>query len=111
LALKHREVNHTIFNLATRESRASDALERVPMFVEIAEGLILCSKRRLQTAHLPNRADRQNESNGLSFSLRLGHDSNIAGHTCAFCLRKNIGSVSRPELSPMNLGAARIDQN
>jgi hypothetical protein len=36
----------------------SDTLERVPMFVEIAEGLSLCSKRRLETAHLPDCADR-----------------------------------------------------
>jgi hypothetical protein len=36
----------------------SDALESVPMFVEIAEGLSPCSKRRLETAHLPDCADR-----------------------------------------------------
>jgi hypothetical protein len=84
-ALKHRELDHTIFNLATRESGASDTLERVPMFVEIAEGLILCSKRRLETAHLSNRADRQNESDSLSLaSLGLGHDPDILGHRCAF---------------------------
>jgi hypothetical protein len=35
-ALKHRELNHTILNLAMCESRASGTLERVPMFVEIA---------------------------------------------------------------------------
>jgi hypothetical protein len=55
-ALKHRELNHTILNLAMCESRASGTLERVPMFVEIAQGLILGSKRRLEMAHLPNRA-------------------------------------------------------
>jgi hypothetical protein len=83
-ALKHRELNHAIFNLATCKSRASDTFKRVPMFVEIAEGLILCSKRRLETAHLPNRADRQNESYGLSLApLGLGHDPDILGHRCA----------------------------
>jgi hypothetical protein len=35
-ALKHRELNYTILNLAMCESRASGTLERVPMFVEIA---------------------------------------------------------------------------
>jgi hypothetical protein len=78
IGLKHRELNHAIFNFALRESRASDTLERVPMFVEIAEGLTLCSKRRLETAHLPNRANRQNESNRLSLAaLGLGHDADI----------------------------------
>ncbi|MCK1727314.1 hypothetical protein IVA82_19395 [Bradyrhizobium sp. 142] len=71
-------LNHTVFNFATCESRASDTLERVPVFVEIAEGLALCSKRRLETAYLPNRANRQNESNGLFLtSLSLGHDPDI----------------------------------
>ena len=55
---KHRELNHTIFNLATCVFCASDMLERIPMLVEIAEGLSLCSKRRLETAHLPDCADR-----------------------------------------------------
>ena len=57
-ALKYRELNHTVFNLATCEPRARDPLDRVSMLVEIAEGLILGSKRRLETAHLLNRADR-----------------------------------------------------
>jgi hypothetical protein len=85
-ALKHRELNHTIFNLATCESRARDTLECVPMFVEIAEGLILCSKRRLETAHLPNRTDRQNESNSLSLAgLGLGHDPDVLGQGVPSC--------------------------
>lgn len=32
-ALKHRELNHAVFNLATCQSLASDTLERVPMLV------------------------------------------------------------------------------
>jgi hypothetical protein len=87
-------VNHTFFNFATCESRASYTLERVPMFVKIAEGLILCSKRRLETAHLPNRADRQNESNGLSLtSLGLGHDPDILGHRPILAAQKITRSV------------------
>jgi hypothetical protein len=78
--LKHIELNHTIFNLAACESLTSDALERVPMFVEVAEGLVLRPKRRPQAAHLPNRADRQNEIYGLPLvSPGLGHDPDI-GH-------------------------------
>jgi hypothetical protein len=77
-ALKHRQLDHAVFNFAAFESRARDTLKCVPMFVEIAEGLILCSECRLETAHLPNCADRQNESNGLSLaSLSLGHDPDI----------------------------------
>jgi hypothetical protein len=80
-ALKHRELNDAIFKLAARESLPSDALERVAMFVEIAEGLILCLKRRLQTAELPNRAGRQDESYGLPLAwIGLGHDPDSAGH-------------------------------
>src|SRR5579864_1764845 len=80
-ALKHRQLNHALLDLATCESPARDTLERVPMLVEIAEGLILGSKRRLETAHLPNRTDRQNERNGLSLALPgLGHDPDILGH-------------------------------
>ena len=94
-ALKHREVNHAIFNLATREPRTSNALECVPMFVKIAESLILSSKRRLETAHLPNRADRQSESNGLSLALLdLGHDPDILRHRCAFSVRKISVSIA-----------------
>src|SRR6516165_2249664 len=59
--------------------------------VEKEEGLILGSKRRLETAHLPNRADRQNESNGLSLaSIGLGHDPDILRHRCAFLVGKSI---------------------
>jgi hypothetical protein len=65
-ALKHRELNHTIINLAKCESFASDTLERVPVLVEVAEGLILCLKRRLETAHLPNRTDRKHKADRLS---------------------------------------------
>jgi hypothetical protein len=90
-ALKHREFDHAIFDLASRESRASNSLERVSMFAEIAEGLILCPKRRLETAQLPNRADRQNEIYGLSLApLGLGHDSDILGHRGAFSVEKSI---------------------
>ena len=50
------------------------------MFVEIAEGLILCSKRRLETAHLPNRADRQTKVMACPLP-RLGHNLDIQGST------------------------------
>jgi hypothetical protein len=64
--LKHRELNHAVINLAACKHLARDTLECVSIFVEIAEGLIPRSKRRLKTASLPNRADRQNEIDGLS---------------------------------------------
>jgi hypothetical protein len=38
--LKHRELDHTVFDLATRESGTSDPLELGTMSVKIAEGLI-----------------------------------------------------------------------
>ena len=53
-ALKHRELNHAIFNLAMLEFPASDTLERGTMFVEIVKGLVLRPKRRLELAHLPS---------------------------------------------------------
>jgi hypothetical protein len=93
-ALKHCQLDHAIFNFATCEPRASDTLKRVPMFVEVAEGLVLRSKRRLETAHLPNRADRQGESNGLSFaSLGLRHDLDIVRHGSILSARKSIRSA------------------
>jgi hypothetical protein len=71
-ALKHCELNRTVFNLAKRWPFASDALERVLMLVEIAERLILGSKRRLETTHLSNRTDREHKANRLSLTcLRL----------------------------------------
>ena len=51
LGLKHREMDHAVFVLATCEAGASEMLERSPMFVEIAEGLVLRLKRRLETAN------------------------------------------------------------
>jgi len=51
LGLKHREMDHAVFDLATCEAGASEMLERSPMFVEIAEGLVLRLKRRLETAN------------------------------------------------------------
>jgi hypothetical protein len=54
LGLKHLEMNNAIFDVATCEAGASDTLELCPMFVEIAEGLVLRPKRRLETANLPN---------------------------------------------------------
>ena len=62
-ALKHRELNYAIFNLAMLEFHASDTLERGTMFVEIVEGLVLRPKRRLKLAHLPSRANRKHEGN------------------------------------------------
>ena len=55
-----------VVDLATRESGASDTLERGPMLVEIAEGLVLRPKRRLEATHLPNCADCQHECNCLA---------------------------------------------
>ena len=53
-SLKHREMDHAVFDLATCEAGASEMLERSPMFVEIAEGLVLRLKSRLEAANLPN---------------------------------------------------------
>src|SRR6185437_7251767 len=90
-------MNHTILNLATRESCASHAFERISMFLEIAEGLMLRLKCRLETAHLANCADRQNESNGLSRALLgLGHDPDILGHSSAFSVRKRASDQHVP---------------
>jgi hypothetical protein len=47
-------MDYAVFDLATREADTSEMLERGPMFVEIAEGLVLRPKRRLETANLPN---------------------------------------------------------
>jgi hypothetical protein len=80
-ALKHRELNHTVFDLAKSQSLASDTLERVSMLVEIAERLSLCSKGRLETTHLPNRADREHKADRLSLiCLSLRHDPDTFGH-------------------------------
>jgi hypothetical protein len=57
--LKHRELNHTVFDLATREPLTSGPLELATMPMKKAESLILRPKRRLEPTHLPNRADRQ----------------------------------------------------
>jgi hypothetical protein len=54
LCLEHREMDHPVFDLATREVGASGTLEHRPMFVEIAEGLVPRPKRRLETANLAN---------------------------------------------------------
>ena len=64
-ALKHRELNYAIFNLAMLEFHASDTFERGPMFVEIVDGFVLRPKRRLELAHLPSCANRQHEGNDL----------------------------------------------
>jgi hypothetical protein len=79
--LKHRKLNHAIFDVATCKTGARDPLELGTTFVEIAERLILCAKPRLGTARLPNRADRQHERNGLSVAL-LGPrcDLDTLGH-------------------------------
>ena len=53
-SLKHREMDHAVFDLAACEAGASDTLEFGPVFMEIAEGLVLRPKRRLETANLPN---------------------------------------------------------
>src|SRR6185312_4786051 len=80
-SLKHRELNHAVFYLATCQSLASDALERVPMLMEIAERLSLCSKRRLETTHLSNRADREHKADRLSLTcFCLWHDPDTFGH-------------------------------
>jgi hypothetical protein len=47
-------MDRAVFDLATCEAGTSEMLERGPMFVEIAEGLVLRPKRRLETANLPN---------------------------------------------------------
>jgi hypothetical protein len=47
-------MDHAVFDLATCEAGASEMLERSPMFVEIAEGLVLRLKSRLKAANLPN---------------------------------------------------------
>src|SRR5579871_6394983 len=84
--LKHRELNDAVFKLAARQSLARDTLERVAVLVEIAEGLVLCLKRGLETADLPDSAGRQNECYGLPLaSLGLGHDPDIAGHMVRLC--------------------------
>lgn len=79
--LKHRELDHAVFDLAPRESRTRHLLELGTTFVEIAEGLILRPKRRLETAYLPNRANRQHESNRLFLAQPcLRYDPDTLGH-------------------------------
>lgn len=53
-ALKHREMHYPAFGLAARETGASNALELGPMFMGIAQGLVLCLKCRRKTTGLPN---------------------------------------------------------
>jgi hypothetical protein len=80
-SLKHRELDHPILDLAPREAGASDSFKLGTMFVKIAEGLALCPKRRLETAHLPNRADRQYERNRVPRAWRsLRHDLDTFRH-------------------------------
>jgi hypothetical protein len=62
-------------------SRTSHMLERVPVFLEITEGLALLAKRRLKTARLPVHPDRQDEGDGLSLrSFALGNDPDVLEH-------------------------------
>jgi hypothetical protein len=63
--LKHREVNHAVVELATRESGASDIC-LIP--VEIAKRLVLRLERRLKTAYL--RGPRLSPVRKLLFARR-----------------------------------------
>jgi hypothetical protein len=84
--LKHRELNHTAVNLATRKSGASDTLELCSMLLEIAERLALRPECRLKTAHLPNGAYRQYEGDCLPAArLSLRHDPRTFGHVAVSC--------------------------
>jgi hypothetical protein len=100
-ALKHCKLNYTVINLAEREPFASDTLERVPMLVEVAERLILCWKRRLETTHLPNRADREHKADRLPPTrLCLWHDPDTFGHLKAF----SVGESSDPSMEEVGKG-------
>jgi hypothetical protein len=64
-------------------------LERVPVFVEIAQGLIPSLERCLEPARLTNRADRHNEGNSLFFtSLGLACGPDIPGHGSVFSVER-----------------------
>ena len=76
--LQHLELDHTILRLAACESRASDALEHIPVFMEITGGLALRPKCRLKTAHLSNHAVCQNKGDSLSLPLLgLGNNPDV----------------------------------
>ena len=59
LDLKHREHDDSVFELSRSQPRPRDALELRPVFLKIAEGLLLGRKRRRKSAHLSARAKRE----------------------------------------------------
>ncbi len=59
--LEHRKMNDAVVNFTTRESFTSGALKFRPMFVKIAERLVLRPECRLKATHLPNRAYGQDK--------------------------------------------------
>ena len=63
LDLEHRQHDDPVFELARRQPRPRDALELRPVFLKIAEGLLLGRKRGRKSAHLSARAKREKEGN------------------------------------------------
>ena len=61
LDLKHREHDDPVFELSRSQPRPRDALELRPVFLKIAEGLLLRRKRGRKSAHLSACAKREKE--------------------------------------------------
>lgn len=102
--LKHRDLDHTVFDIATRESGTSDPLELGTISVKIAEGLILPPKR-LEAAHLPNRTDRQHEINRLLLTRRnVRHDQDTLEHGVHLLQQNWTGAVYCRTESPQHNG-------
>jgi hypothetical protein len=78
-------VHYPVFGLTARETGASNALELGPMFMEIAEGLVLCLKCRRKTTNLPNGTKREHECNDLPL-IRFDFRDNphTSGHNATF---------------------------
>lgn len=75
LRLEHREHDDPVFKFARSKPRSRDPLELRPIFVKIAEGLLVGLKRRCKSAYLSRRADREGEGNrSASVGLCSGHD-------------------------------------
>ena len=104
-ALKHSEPNHAILNLATRESRARDTPERVPTFVEIAEGLSLCSNVvwRRHTCRTAPIAKTKVMACPLP---RLGNDLDIQGSTTGHSRdKRDIWDIEAPVYAVLPISA------
>lgn len=64
--LEHRQHDDPVFEFSRIELRPGDALELRPVFLEIAEGLLLRREGGRKSAHLAACAEREEEGDGAT---------------------------------------------